>query len=96
MKVSKGKCEVLHLGRSSRMHQYRLGPDRLESSLAENDVGVLVDTTLNMSQQCTLAGKKANSLWGCIRRSVASRSREVILPLYSALERPHLKHWVQF
>ncbi|GAB0178423.1 hypothetical protein GRJ2_000307600 [Grus japonensis] len=72
-----------------------LGDTQLESSLADKDLGVLVNTRLNMSRQCALAAKAANDTLGCIRQSNASRSREVILPLYSALVRPRLQLCVQ-
>jgi len=44
-----------------------------------------VDTKLNISQQHALGAKKARGTLGCIRQSIASKLREVILPLYSAL-----------
>jgi len=67
----------------------------MESRPVGKDLAVLVDEKLYMSRQGALAPQKANCILGCIKSSVASRLREVTLPLYPALVRPHLESCVQ-
>jgi len=67
----------------------------LRPAPAEKDLGVLVDEELDITQQCVLAAHKANHILGCIKSSVASRSKEGILPLCSTLVRPHLESCIQ-
>jgi len=94
MRFTIAKCKVLHLGRNNSRYIRRVG-GVLGSSPAEKDLGVLVDEILNLSQQCALGAQDTIGFLSCIRRGVASRDREVIVPLYSALVRPHLEYHVQ-
>jgi len=95
MRFNKAKCKVLHMGWGNLKHKYRLGDVGIESSPEEKGLEVLVDKKLNMTPQHALTVQKANCILGCIKSPVANRSREGILPLCSALVRPHQESCVQ-
>ncbi|GAB0179516.1 cAMP-dependent protein kinase inhibitor alpha [Grus japonensis] len=92
MKFNKAKYKVLHLDGENPQYQYRLGDGLIENSPAEKDLGILVKEKLNMSHQCALAAQKANHILGCIKRRMASRPWEMILPLYSGETPPGVLH----
>lgn len=52
------------------MHQGVLDANQLENSLTEKDIGVLLNTKLNMNQQCAFVAKRSAGILGCIRRKV--------------------------
>ena len=54
-----------------------------------------MDEKPDMSWQCALVAQKANCILGCIKRSVARRSREGILPPYCALVKLQLESCIQ-
>jgi len=62
----------------------------------ERDLGVLVDKKLNVSEQRAAVAKKANWMLGCINKGITSRNKEVMIPLYLVLVKPHLECCVQF
>ncbi|TRZ13540.1 hypothetical protein HGM15179_013564 [Zosterops borbonicus] len=88
IRFNKTKRKVLHLSQGSHGYQHRLGDEQIKSSLAERGLGVLVDERLDMTWPCALAGQKAKS----IKSSMASRLREVTLPLCSGGTPPAVLH----
>ncbi|RMC12821.1 hypothetical protein DUI87_10346 [Hirundo rustica rustica] len=90
IKFNKTKGKVPHLDRGNPKHKCRLSREWIESSPCE-DLDLLVAEKLDMSGLYKLAAKVINHVLGCIKSSVASRAREVLLPPQSALMRPHLK-----
>jgi len=89
---NKAKCRVLHLGWGNPRYQHRLVDEGIESSPVKKDSE---DEKLDMRQQRAPAAQKAICILRCTKRSMASRSKEGILPLYSTLVRVHLESCIR-
>lgn len=89
MRLNKAKCWVLHFSLSRPVQCYRLGKEWVKSCSAKRDLGVLTESRLSVS--CAQLARKANGILAWTKNSVATRMREVIVLLYLALLRLHLK-----
>ncbi|GAB0199614.1 mitochondrial enolase superfamily member 1 [Grus japonensis] len=93
IRFNKGKCQILHLGRGNPGCTHRLGDETLETSHAERDLGVLVDSELNKRQQRAQAARKANRTLGRINTALPAGLGKGLS--HSALVQPHLEYCVQ-
>uniref|UniRef100_A0A8C5MGG2 Reverse transcriptase domain-containing protein n=1 Tax=Leptobrachium leishanense TaxID=445787 RepID=A0A8C5MGG2_9ANUR len=90
------KCKIMHLGRKNPRAEYRIFDTVLTSTSEERDLGVIISEDLRVSSQCNRAAGNASRMLGCVGRGISSRKREVLMPLYRALVRPHLEYCVQY
>jgi len=85
----------MHLGHNNRKIKYEMGGMELDSTLEEKDLGVIFNEKLQVGKQCLKAANKANQILGMIKRTFVSRKKELIIPLYKSLVRPHLDYCKQ-
>ncbi|KAJ7410311.1 hypothetical protein BTVI_53683 [Pitangus sulphuratus] len=90
MKFNKAKCQVLQLGHNNPLQCYRLPEEWLERTWG------CWSRAAELSQQRAHVAKKTNGILACMKNSVASRARGVMVPLYSALVSLQLKYCIQF
>ncbi len=95
MLFNTGKCKVMHVGFNNPKRCYTMGDNTLEEVIFEKDLGIIIDNTLKPSRQCAQAVKKANQVLGMVKMSLSCRSKEIILPIYKHLIRPHLEYAIQ-
>ena len=96
MQFNIDKCKSLHVGSNNIRFSYSMGNSEIGKTSEHKDLGVIVDDNLKFSKQCIEAAKKGNKILGCISRTFDYKSKDIILPLYKSLVRPHLDYAAQF
>lgn len=89
------KCVVIHAGKNNKQYNYKMGDKEIRKSTKERDLGIIVESSGKVTEQCVVAAKKANIALGMIKRNIQYKSKDVIVRLYKALVRPKLEYCVQ-
>ncbi|XP_071954278.1 uncharacterized protein [Antedon mediterranea] len=96
LKFNINKCKVIHYGNSNPQMQFTMptekGDEDLPNANTEKDLGVTFDQSLKFSLQTNEAVNKANRLIGLVRRSFDYMDKDMFLPLYKSIIRPHLEY----
>ena len=96
MPFNVNKCQILHIGNSNKRYDYEMRGQKINTSNSVKDLGITITRDLKSSQQCNEAAKKANRMLGFIKRNFIFKSRDIVIPLFKSLVRPHLEYAVQF
>ena len=96
LKFNGSKCKVLHLGKNNPHYEYTIQEGDITKTLevtnSEKDLGVFMDPLLSFDNHITNVIKKARRLTGLIVRSITYKSKDIMVPLFKTLVRPHLEY----
>ena len=90
-----GKCKCLHTGPGNTGMNYEMGGTILSKTVKEKYLGVSMNANMKVSEQCRMAASKGNQILGMIRRNITYKENSLIVPLYKAIDRPHLEYCIQ-
>ena len=90
-----GKCKCLHIGPGNANMNYAMGGTILSITVKEKDLGVTMNADMKVSEHCRIAASKGNQVLGMIRRNITYKDKSLIVPLYKAIDRPHLEYCIQ-
>ena len=71
-----------------------MGDAVLGRTTQEKDLGVTFSADMNVSEQCGIATLKGNQMLRLIRRTITYKEKQLIVPLYKAIVRPHLEYCI--
>ena len=82
-------------GHGNEDAQYTMGDTVLNTTVKEKDLGLTISADIKVSEQCAIAAAKGNQILGLIRRNIVYKEKELIIPLYKTIVRPHLEYCIQ-
>ena len=74
---------------------YELGGTIQNKTVKEKDIGITKNANMKVSEQCRIVESKGNQVLGMIRRNIRCEEKSLIVPLYKAIVRPHVKYCIQ-
>ena len=95
LEFNTNKCKVLLFGNNKNSQSYVMNGSVLGSSNVRKDLGVVIPNDLKCISRIDFVVLKANRLLGMLHRSIQSKAKAILLPLYTSLVRPHLEYCVQ-
>ncbi len=96
MPFNVNKYHILHVGTRTQKFDYEMNDFKLASVQCVNDLGVSTPFSPKFSRQCKDAAGKTNRMLGFINKNFSFKSKDIVLPLYISLVRPHLEYAVYF
>ena len=89
------KCKCIHTGHGNMDEEYKMEDAVLGRTTQEKDLGVTFSADMKVSEQCGIVASKGNQILGLIRRTIMYKEKQLIVPLYKAIVRPHLEYCIQ-
>ena len=90
-----GKCKCIHIGHGNMDEEYKMGDAVLGRTTQEKDLGVTFRADMKVSEQCRIAASKGNQIIWLIRRTITYKEKQLIVPMYKEIVRPHLEYCIQ-
>ena len=88
-------CRKYLPGHGNEDAQYTMGGTVLNTTVKEKDLWLTISADMKVSEQCGIAVAKENQILGLIRRNIVYKEKELIIPLYKTIVRPHLEYRIQ-
>ena len=90
LKFNTSKCKHVHLGHPTNA-KYKMGDNEIKRVSEEKDLGIVIDDKLRFQHHINQQTMKANQKLGMIKRSFSYMDKEMFLPLFKSIVRPHLE-----